>query len=109
MEIYALNARSLPTKYKWAAILTAGCLLMVGGIGTWYAAKPEKRPVVKVLNQGSAHRHLTRLLSVPYDAVSMEQSLREIEQMATTPLYAETELNRKVGEIVALLSVTRLL
>ena len=103
VEIYALNARSLPTKYKWAAILTAGCLLTVGGIGTWYAAKPEKRPVVKVLNQGSAHRHLTRLLSAPYDAVSMEQSLREIEQMATTPLYAETELNRKVGEIVALL------
>ncbi len=103
VEIYALNARSLPAKYKWTAIVAAFCLLSAGGIGIWYAAKPEKRPVVKVLNQGSAHRYLARLLSAPYDAASMERSLREIEQMAMTPLYADTELNQKVSKIVELL------
>lgn len=102
-EIYAPTARTRSAAFNIAFILGGLALLAAGSGGIWYITQPEKRPVVKVMKPRSAHSQLAGLLEQDYNAGATEQALREIGRNASSPPYADTELNRGIVEIIDLL------
>lgn len=102
-EIYAPSVRSIPRYRKISLMVSVILLSAAGGIGTWYALQPEKRPVVKVLNPGSAHRMLAKWIAQDYNASEAESVLDEVSRLASAPPYAESSLNKGITEIVDLL------